>query len=871
MTARVATVALLLVGAACVRPPQPVLEPLPVPGPVDTSVAAPPVEVDTMVSYRVPAFRPLPLVRWGPPPPGEARPPRERTYDLQHQVIRVRFDWDRLAVVGSTTLRVAGLPDRESVPAIALDAVGMTIARVTAAGAVLRHDYDGRTLTVHLPASLRPRAAATFTVEYEAASPARGAWFVPRKRVVWTQGQPENTRYWVPTFDHPGDRTTWEIIVRAPASEMALSNGRLVASRRVGREIEWHWSQAEPASTYLMSVVTGDYTVLQDTWRDKPLAYWTYADSVAAAWRGFGKTPRMTEWLAVLTAMPYPWAKYDQVVVPDYIYAGMENVTATTMADDAILHPTWAAAHAGARAENLVMHELAHQWFGNLVTARDWSHIWLNEGFARMLEMVWREEEHGADEGAWMRLLVREQALAADVRARRPLVWDRWSSDPIEAFLSGHVYARGATVLEMLRTTLGDDAFWSGVGDYLATHRLGVVETADLRAALERSSGRDLSASFAQWVDGAGYPAFRVSAAYDSLTRALALTAEQVQPRDSLTGWFSADLTVEVLTDSGVVRDVVAVRDSVARHSVLLRAAPRAIVWDGEGRVLQVVDLPRSTVMLAHQLAHTTSIPARAEAVRLLAERTTEMPAVDALARAVRADPFWGIRVQAAQALAGTALATDAAASALLDATSDFDPRVRESAAAALGQLVIEPDSSAVPVQHAGQRAARLETLIEHDTTRQVRAAAVRSLAALDRERGLRAIRAMLGRDAWTDIERRAALSTLAEIGDTVGWPLAREQLRARYHGTRVVAIAALLATGQGRAAESAVAIASLLDDQTPAVRIAAAQALARLGARTAAPALEARRARELDPRAREAIDTSLRALGAQRSPAAAR
>ena len=824
---------------------------------VDTTPPPPPPP-DTMVSWRVPAFRPAPLVRWGPIPVGEERPPRTRTFDLQHQVVRVRFDWARRAVAGSTTLRVAPLADSLPITAIALDAVGMTIERVrSSSGAALRHEYDGRLLTVHLPSPVRGRSTATFTIDYGAVRPSKGVYFIDRRHTVWTQGEAEETRHWVPTFDHPGDRTTWEIFVRTTSRDLALSNGRLVTSRRVGAETEWHWRQDSPAPTYLMSVVTGDYTVLQDRWRSIPVGYWTYPDSVAAAWRGFGKTPRMMEWLALRTGVAYPWNKYDQVVVPDFIYGGMENVTATTMADDAILHPAWAEPHAHSAAEGLVMHELAHQWFGNLVALEDWPHVWLNEGFARMLEAAWREEDHGRDEAELTRAVVRDAAVVADLRSRRPLVWNRYTTDPIELFLSGHVYARGAAVLEMLRAELGDSLFWAGVQRYLAAHRLGNVTTGDLRAAMEAASGRDLAAFFESWVHGAGFPAFRVSFAYDTAQRTLALEAHQVQPRDSMTGWFAADIEIEVLTDSGPARGVVVSRDSVARLELALRAPPRAIVWDRGARLLHVADFPRSTVMLAHQLEHAGDVPARLEAVRLLGERLDEPKAIAALARAVRADSFWALRARAASALAGApadSVAADSVIAALLAASGDADPRVREAAAASLG-----PVSARASVAQAA--AERLDSLARSDPSRLVRAAAVRSMAAFDRERALRVARLMLARDAWLDVERRAALDALALLRGTEAWELARGALGAARPATRTSAIAALVATGAERADATSAALSPLLEDDVPSVRAAAARALGTVGDGSALAPLESRALREQDSAARSAMDAAIQRL----------
>ena len=846
--------AVLVVLAAGCRPAPP--PPAPVPVVVDT---VPPPEPPP--NYVV--FREGPLVEWGAPPPGAAREPRPRSFDLRHQLVRIRVDWARHAIVGSTTLTIAPLDT--AIREVALDAVGMTIGGVRGApGGALRHDYDGRSLVVHLAAPLAPGATVRLTIDYETVRPKKGAYFVERRGVLWTQGEPEDTRHWVPTWDHPSDRTTWEIVARVPRGDEALSNGRLVSTRRVGDEEEWHWRLEHPAPTYLMSLVTGDYVVLQDTWRTVPIGYWTYADSVEAAWRGFGKTPRMMDFLGERTGVPYPWAKYDQSVVPDFVFGGMENVTATTQSDDRILHPAWAEPQAN--AELLVAHELAHQWFGGLVTPRDWRDIWLNEGFATYFALDWAAESFGADEGAYRRLEAQEQTIAADRAARRPLVYDRWVHDPLELFLSGHVYPKGATVLFMLRRELGDSLFRSALAAYARAHQYASATTGDLQAALEEATGRDLDRFFAQWVHGAGFPAFRITAAYDGAARHLSLVASQVQPRDSLTGLFAADVEVAVGVGDSIVRRTVAVRDSVARLDVTLPGAPRWIRWDAGGWLLDVTDFPRPTAMLVAQREADPDVLGRVEAVMLLGERPRDSVAVLALAAAARSDAFRGVRERAASRLVallrvdslGDGERRSAALGAVRDALGDTDSRVRVAAAAGIGAFA------------AGER-DRLAAHALADPSRFVRVAAVQALASADAAAAMPAIRRMLATDSWRDVERVGALAALGAIEGDDAWALLDEHLAAAHGGAaRRTALAALVrraraaradSAGATRAAALGARLVSLLDDPDPFLRQDAARALGRLGATSAIPALERRRAIEPEGRVLTDIDAALAAL----------
>ena len=842
--------------AACATA-TPAVTPAPQPAPPvaastrDTGTAATPVPPpDTMRSYAVPAFREGPLVTWGALPPGEPHGERQRSYDLQHQVVRVRFDWTRRAVVGSTTLRVAALG--EPLTAIPLDAVGMTIVRVsTPGGSRLRYDYDGRTLTVKLPGTLRAGSRTSFTVDYETVRPRKGAYFVDRRHVVWTQGETEDTRYWVPTWDYPNDKTTWEFIVRTAKNEKALSNGALRggAPRVVGDSLDWHWSLEQPNSTYLMSVVTGDYVVLQDRWRNVPVGYWTYADSVQATWRGMGKTPRMMELFAARTGVPYPFAKYDQVNAPDYIFGGMENVTATTQLDDRILHPEWAEPNANAEA--LVAHELGHQWYGDYLTARDWSHIWLNEGFATFMQQVWDEEGRGAEQGALARLAAHEGSIAADRAGRRPLVYDRWVTDPLELFYSGHIYPKGASVLQMLRHQLGDSLFWRAINRYTTRHARGLVVSEDLRRALEETSGRDLKPFFTRWVYGAGVPAYQVSWGYDVAARAVTIEAREVQPRDSLTGYFDPEVDVEILTDAGPVRGVVQVRDGTGRGRFDVPAEPRSIRWDKGNWLLDVTDFPRSTAMLGHQLAHDDDVAGRVEAVTLLGERTDEVVALRVLAGASR-DSSWRVR-----ALAVTALARQGSApvviETVLQATRDRDPRVREAAAAAL------------PALRSDRAAGAARLLVEQDQSQYVRGAALKALARMEPTASLAPIRAALERDSWLDLARTHGVQALATVEHPDATPLLESRLAEGTHrNTRVAAIDALVARAAGREAQVAAAVTPLVDADDLFVRSAAARALGALGQPGSVAVLEDRRSREAVSRVVNAIDAALARLRAR-------
>ncbi len=735
----------------------------------------PPFQMDTgLTADMVPPFQPAPLIVWGPPPAGVSHPERARTYDLQHQATTIRFDWPRQAVVGTTTLRIAGLPGAAPLSSISIDAGDMTFKRVVSGTTPLKYDYDDPALVVHLASPLRAGEKTSITIDYDGASRSKGAYFKAARHIVWTLSWAEDTRYWVPTYDFPNDKTTWEFHIWTAKGERALSNGRLAGSRTAGDSVEWHWVLDKPASTYLMTAVVGKYMVLQDKpWRKVPIGYWTYPDSIQAAWRGFRKTPAAVAAYSRKTGIPYPWAKYNQIVIPDFEFGGMENVTATSESDVAILHPAWAEPQGN--SDGLVAHELAHQWYGNLVTASDWANAWLSEGFATFMEQIFREEDKGVDEAAMHRLSAQEQTIDADRRARRPIVYDKWVKDPSEVFFSGHIYPKGATVLQMLRHQLGDALFWKAMNRYTTANAYGTVVTNDLRKAFEEETGRDYKAFFQQWVYGAGFPVFQVSSLYDRAARRVVVSAREIQARDSLTGFFDVDVNVEVRTDSGVVRFVVPVRNGTGEAGANVKAAPRSIRWDKGNWILDITDFPRSTAMMRYQLANDNDVLGRIEAVDVLARRPADQVALDALVRATRNDRFWGVRTRAVDAVGVWASepsradipAMQIVRSALIYATRDPDARVRQAAATALGRLALSGGAATEVI-------IRLREMARSDASLIVRGAALASDIRQEKNAALPLARQLMTPEVWQNVIRTPTLNALKAL-DT---PEARQLLQ---------------------------------------------------------------------------------------------
>ena len=574
------------------------------------------------------AQTPRPAGQVGAYVPPHVWPQRERVFDLLHQRIALSYDLAARSIAGEVLTRLvvtAGPTDT-----VRLDASNLTIdAALDPRGRALRFTADTSGVTVRLGRRAAPGDTVSFTLRYHG-RPERGFYFVPRRRVVWTQGEAIETRSWVPTYDAPNDKTTWEMLITADTRMSVLSNGRLVEVTKSpdGTKQVWHWSQERPASTYLYSIVAGPFTVLRDNWRGVPVDYWVAPDTANAGWRTFGETPAMIEIYSRVLGVNFPWAKYDQSVIPDFTYGGMENVSATTQTDEA-LHGTEGEPDENGRG--LAAHELAHQWFGDLTTTATWAHIWLNEGITTYMESVEEEHSRGWEAAEWNWLNQQQAAMGADLGFARPLVLGETPGhDPMELFFSGHVYPKGAQVAHQLRRLLGDSVFWAGMRRFLTDNAYRPVETADYAAAMERVSGRDLDWFFDQWCYGIGYPKVQVTRAWDGAARTLTLTVNETQPVDSIHPFFRFPATVRITTRDSVVRREIMVTEQGQRFTMNLPGEPVGFRFDEGGWLLGAVTTDQTPVELAAMARHDLEFRARYWALQQLARST------DSVAQAAR-------------------------------------------------------------------------------------------------------------------------------------------------------------------------------------------------------------------------------------------
>ncbi|HEX8493207.1 MAG TPA: M1 family aminopeptidase [Pyrinomonadaceae bacterium] len=561
--------------------------------------------------------------------PGTTHLRPARTYDVLNYTIRTRFDVPNKTVIGDETVMFK--PLLADFKTFDLDAGAMQIESVTldASDTALQWTLPPEKLSIKLDRAYQPDETISVRVKYRT-KPDRGLYFIPASRgnffsaprpaQIWTQGQPEDNHYWFPCYDFPDDKVTSEQYITTAANEIAISNGELLETiNNPDGTRTFHWKMEQLHNSYLISLVVGDYVKLSDTFKNVPIEYYTYPGTETVAQRAFEKTPQMMEWFSKILNYDYPYNKYAQTVVASFIFGGMENITATTQSETEILRNT--GEKVSPSTENLVAHELAHSWFGNLVTCKDWSHAWLNEGFATFMEASFKEREGGRDAYLEEMESNANSYFSEDTyRYRRPIVTNRYRQ-PIDLF-DMTLYKKGALIVHMLRETVGDEMFWKTLNRYLIENQYRSVVTADLQRAFEQTTGQELDWFFDQWVYRAGYPELRVRSSYNPTTRRLTLDVAQTQTPDATTPevFRLPAVEIELATARGARTERIDITQRVQRFTFPLDGKPLMIRFDKGEKILKKLDFPRSRAMLAYQKEHSADIIGRREASMALAQ-----------------------------------------------------------------------------------------------------------------------------------------------------------------------------------------------------------------------------------------------------------
>lgn len=799
----------------------------------------------------------------------------DKVVDVEHIDLHLTPNVDEARLVARCTTTVRAFD--EPVERLVLDAVDLAVSSVERDGKPQAWKIRGRTLEIALDPPLPPGESTSFSVAYTVDHPRHGLFFihsthdVPRTPHVWSQCQDSYARYWFPCFDYPHEKQTTSATIVVPRGQFALSNGALVERKDEGDHTVFRYRQDVPHSTYLVTLVAGPFVeIAQGTAgsRKTPVFAYVLPGREEDGQRAFGNTPRMIEFFERCIGTPYAYARYSQIAVSDFIFGGMENTSATTQTERT-LHD--ATAHLDFSSDPLVAHELAHQWFGDLLTCRDWSHAWLNEGFATFFECLWREEDLGYDEYLYDVFTCLERYLGEDrARYRRPIVENHYR-DPIEVF-DRHLYEKGATVLHMLRAELGDARFFRSIARYVAQNAQRNVETIDLIRAIEEATGRNVRGFFDRWVFGPGYPEVEYRVAWDERRKVATVTIDQRQTVDADHPASAFDFDVGFL---GEVREKLGrdrrgplpgerrVRVHVERAhetvAVPLESEPKLVRIDPGASVLANATYRLGTTYAAAALEHDPDVVARIRAGRELV-RDGSHEARTALARCFEQDPFWGVMDAVAPELGRTRAPW--AREILLRALHHDHPKVRRAAALALGNF------------RDSQTAKELIARIEDDASYFVRSYACSSLGKTRDARARTLLERVVAQSTWNGIVEAGAVTGLSELADPLAVPaIIRAASPERDEGVRAAAARAMAhAAGLLEAERPALldALEQLLDDPMLLVSIAAIDAAATTEDPRLLPALDRLTYSAADGRARRhAAEAAIRIREGRTVPAA--
>lgn len=720
---------------------------------------------------------------------------RERSYDVIHYKAQLAFDFGKQEVHGKATIRLTTL---RAIQEVALDAIALNVTIVELDGnRKVAFETTPGTLTIKLPATKQPDDTLTIGITYSA-QPKAGMYFVRDRSsdgayFVTTYGEDGLHANWLPIYSDVNDRFSSEMLITVPAPYVVVSNGKLVSQdKNASGEFTYHWLQELPHPNYLIALYVGDFEKgdLEPAFGATPLSYWVPRGKLNQGAYAFRNTTKMVEFFSTKFNYVYPWDKYDQIAVPDYAIGAMEHTGVTGHRDNVLrtesapldFNPTFDYYTDPWSAEALISHELAHHWFGNLVTCRNLSYIWLNESFASLLMMLWDEESLGENQYLFSVQLAKQKYFdyVHSEHVIRPLEY-HYFDDSNTIFNTEHTYYKGAVVLHMLRKILGDEPFFRAMGYYLHKHAFSNVVSEDLKIAIEEATGENLDWFFEQWVTGGGHPILEVSYDYLPDPKKLVLSVKQVQSLVDGQGIFELPARITIATREETWPENIWIESDDDVFVLDCPAEPLMVSFDGAGDLVAEIIFPKSAKELAYQ-AMNDAIPGRLRAIRQLAsEYPTSETTTATFEEIIMGNGFWGCRAEVAHQL-GT-MRTNQAETLAQEALQADDYRIRKATVLALPKF---GTNSAISL---------LQKIIDTDSHSDVVATAILALARASDDLSPAFIRTQLAKESWYD-EIRVATLRACEISEDealvpVIKPYAKEEHNQSVRGAAIDAWAA--------------------------------------------------------------------------------
>jgi aminopeptidase N len=604
----------------------------------------------------------------------------DRNAGFVHMSLDLTPDFQQRTIAGEVTFTFK--PIDKPLAELELNAADMTIASVESSEKIQAWQAAADRLIITFASAVPAGHESRVSIHYTA-QPEKGLYFrtpamgyKPGDEHLFTQGEALDNRYWYPCPDAPNEKFTTEITCHVPDGMTVLSNGRLVSREKDAAGLTaFHWAQEQPHANYLVSLVAGYFKSVEDKHKDIPLALYVPPSDIQEAPNSFRDTRDIMDFYEHEIGVPFPWVKYYQVMVQDFMEGGMENTSLTTLTENSLFT---SATENLRSSQGLVAHEMAHQWFGDLVTCKDWSHIWLNEGFATFYALLYDGHKNGPDSMLYG-LYGSARHIFSATEADGSIVNRKFAhADDVFGLLA---YDKGSWVLRMLRAQLGEDLYRRCIKTYLERHQYGNVVTADLSSVIEELSGRSYDQFFDQWVYHAHFPELAAAYSWDEKTRLAKISIRQEQTLSEDVLLFNFPLTVAFSGPSGRVEKTIPVKEQSEDFYFSLPEAPAMVRLDPRLEVLAKISFDLPAPMLEAQLAAKDDVAGRLLAVAALKERKNHAGAAQ-LKTALNHDAFYGVRVEAASALGS--IHSDESLDALLASLEQKDARVRNAVISAL-------------------------------------------------------------------------------------------------------------------------------------------------------------------------------------------
>ena len=589
------------------------------------------------------------------------QPAATKYFDILHTELDLAFDYQNQTVIGDAelTMRPYFHPQKE----VVLDAQDFELGRIYYSKGgepqSTGYRYDGQQIRIYLPEQVTKEDTFKLSMKYTAfpeknsgqgsaaITDTKGLYFIDpldtmpgKPTMIWTQGETSHNSKWFPTLDTPNEKFTQLVKLTVADSLVTIGNGKLVRQEDLGNGMRKdYWEMKLPHSPYLAAFAIGDFGKIETEWNGIPLGYYVEKGYEKGAAKVFRNTPEMMGFFSEKLGVKFPWPKYDQIVVRDFVSGAMENTTASIFMEELRLDEREAI---DSEWDYIIAHELFHQWFGDYVTIESWANLTLNEGFANYSEFLWNEYKYGADE-AKLKLVAETETYFAEAESKQvDLI--RYEYEDAEDLFDSHSYSKGGIIIHSLRTYLGDEVFYLALHDYLEEHAFGNVEVNDLRMAFEKASGEDLNWFFDQWFLDKGHPELLFEADY-SIPDNILISVTQLQDLNEAPLY---QLPIEVSWYEGEARkSKVVFLNRAFQQFALENGSPVDLVFFDEAKNLLA---KRTQQLSAEQMRSQFRVSdlgiARYEALDSLAAWDADVELESIMLDAVQ-DEFWGVQENA--------------------------------------------------------------------------------------------------------------------------------------------------------------------------------------------------------------------------------